>query len=141
MNMPSYGATFQSNPKIATVAGFYSIFGCSHNLARLQPASKQTSPPISKTTTKTCNDSTRSNDLVSAMISGMEKNPVKAIKAAQKSKKKKEGNKKLKNQIDHQLVKYPWFKRYAEAFIHINLIDLDPLFNHYNIQEKLFDES
>ncbi|EGG05137.1 uncharacterized protein MELLADRAFT_107828 [Melampsora larici-populina 98AG31] len=45
------------------------------------------------------------------MIAGMEKNTVKAIKASQKSKKKKEVNKKLKNQIDHQLVKYPWFKR------------------------------
>ncbi|EGG09514.1 uncharacterized protein MELLADRAFT_115777 [Melampsora larici-populina 98AG31] len=97
-----WSKTFQSDPTMSTVAGLYSICGGSHKLARLQPASKQTSPPISKTTNKTSMDSINSNDLVSTMISGMEKDTAKAIKAAQKSKKKEERSKKPKNKIDQR---------------------------------------
>lgn len=97
MIMLSYWAkTFQSDPKMSTVAGLYSLCGGSHKLARLQPASKQTSPPVSKSTVKTSTDSTNSNDLVSTMIAGMEKDTAKAIKAAEKSKKKEDDQRKKK---------------------------------------------
>ncbi|KAH9824996.1 hypothetical protein DFH28DRAFT_942483 [Melampsora americana] len=90
----SYWAkTYQSDPKMSTVAGLFDLCGGSQKLARLQPTPKE-SLPVLKPTVKNSTDSTNSNDLVSAMIAGLEKDTAKTIKAKRR--------KKPKNKLDQR---------------------------------------